>query len=496
DYYFVGDEGSLGSYADPVDFCWGEHTLASFRRWLREQYGSLEALNREWKSDFRDWNAVAPLTTDEAKRSGRFAPWADHRTYMEISFARAYQTVRDAVVDGDAEGHIALSGTQVTTPWNGCDWSRLDRVIDDFLSYDGGNQWDLHRSFAKPGARVGFWTGYGRRGGGVAHEIWPAAFQGLLFPNLFWSPSVVNPDLTFSRSGRDMGDVFQALRFSGIGKLLMESERQGDGIAVHYSLPSVHAAGILGFHERSRKDDDDDPGFPANRDGWVKSLTDLGLGFDFRSSEQVAKGLDPARVRVFVLPLSLAVSPQEAAAVEAFVRGGGIAIADGAAGLFDEHCAWRPQGALDALFGVKAPPPERRTLTGARAHAPGGPVLTAEGKAWGIDPAAIAGLSPLETGLEPAGGGALVDFAGTPAVLVRKVGRGCAVYLNVLFDGYAPARRSGYGGEGYRSLLRAVLAHAGVRPTVEVRAAAGSLLGPMRVGRYRFGTTDVVAVLP
>ena len=46
DYYFVGDEGSLGSYADAVDFCWGTHTLAGFRAWLREQYGSLDALNR------------------------------------------------------------------------------------------------------------------------------------------------------------------------------------------------------------------------------------------------------------------------------------------------------------------------------------------------------------------------------------------------------------------------------------------------------------------
>ena len=45
DYYFVGDEGSLGSYADAVDFCWGTHTLAGFRAWLREQYGSLDALN-------------------------------------------------------------------------------------------------------------------------------------------------------------------------------------------------------------------------------------------------------------------------------------------------------------------------------------------------------------------------------------------------------------------------------------------------------------------
>ena len=55
-------------------------------------------------------------------------------------------------------------------------------MIDDFLSYDGGNQWDLHRSFAKPGARVGFWTGYGRSGAGVRHEIWSAAFRACSSP--------------------------------------------------------------------------------------------------------------------------------------------------------------------------------------------------------------------------------------------------------------------------------------------------------------------------
>ena len=80
---------------------------------------------------------------------------------MEITFARAYQTARDAAIEGDPDAHIAVSGTQATNAYNGADWSRLDRVIDDFLSYDGGNQWDMHRSFAKPNAMIGFWTGYG-----------------------------------------------------------------------------------------------------------------------------------------------------------------------------------------------------------------------------------------------------------------------------------------------------------------------------------------------
>ena len=104
----------------------GSTRSPGFRAWLREQYGSLDALNRSWGSAFREWDAVLPLTTEAARREGRYAPWADHRTYMEVSFARAYQTVRDGVREGDPEGRIALSGTQVTNPWNGCDWHRLD----------------------------------------------------------------------------------------------------------------------------------------------------------------------------------------------------------------------------------------------------------------------------------------------------------------------------------------------------------------------------------
>ena len=104
----------------------GSTRSPGFRAWLREQYGSLDALNRSWGSAYRDWDAVLPLTTEAARREGRFAPWADHRTYMEVSFARAYRTVREGVREGDPEGRIALSGTQVTNPWNGCDWHRLD----------------------------------------------------------------------------------------------------------------------------------------------------------------------------------------------------------------------------------------------------------------------------------------------------------------------------------------------------------------------------------
>jgi hypothetical protein len=494
DYYFVGDEGSLTSYTDEVDFCFGPHTLAKFRKWLETKYAGLEALNRTWRTSYTRWEDVMPSTSEEARRTGVFPPWADHRTYMEHSFANAYAVVRNAVREADPEGRIALSGTQVTTPWNGCDWHQLDGVIDDFLSYDGGNQWDLHRSFAKPGSRVGFWTGYGRRGLAVQHEIWNAALSGVLFPNLFWSYSVVNPDLTFSRSGNDMGTVFQALRFEGLGKLLMEAERLDDGIAIHYSMPSVHAAGILGFHPRGR-DDEDDPGFPRNRDGWTRSLTDLGFSYTFLSAEQVAEGaLESRRTKAFIVPFSLALSPKEAAAIEGYTRSGGIVVADAAVGLFDEHAAWRSEGLLNRFFGLEAPPSEKRSLSGPRDAA--SPVkVTAEGRSWGLDEESLQGLSTFEPDLRATDGVPLAEIGGHPAILARRVGKGWALYLNVLFDQYPRLRRDGYGGAAYRDLLRAVLAHLGLRPAVAVNALGGQPVAAARISRYRFGTSEIVAVL-
>ena len=495
DYYFVGDEGSLGSYADPVDFCFGPHTLASFRKWLQTRYDSLEALNRSWRSDFASWDAVVPLTTDEARSSGRFAPWADHRTYMETSFANAYATVREAVVEGDPAGHIALSGTQVTTPWNGCDWHRLDKVVDDFLSYSGGNQWEIHRSFAKPGARVGFWTGYGRSGAAVKHEVWSAALSGVLFPNLFWSPSIVNPDLTFSRSGRDLGAAFQALRFEGVGKLLMEAERVSDGVAIHYSMPSVHAAGVLGQHARERRRGRARAGEarlprrarrlgPRARRTWASRPT------SWRPSR--SRRAASTDRRVFVLPYSLALSDREAAALRDFVEKGGVLLADGPAGILDEHLSWRAAGALDELFGIAPAAPEARAKAEARGN---GPIaVTAEGRAWGLEARRLAGLLALEPQLKATTGRPLLRIGTADAVVVRRVGQGWTVYLNQLLDRYAGVRGQP-AGEAYRVVLERVLAHAGVRPAVAVADAAGRPLRRALVSRYRFGDADVVAVL-
>ncbi len=496
DYYFVGDEGSLTSYGDAYDYCWGPYTLANFRTWLKKEYGSLAALNREWKTDFKDWTSVLPLTTEQAVATGNFAPWADHRTYMEIVFARAYQTCREAVIAADPDGHVAVSGTQGTTAYNGCDWSRLDQVIDDFLSYGGGNQWDLHRSFAKPGAMIGFWTGYGSSGLGVQNAIWNAALHNVLYPNIFWMYSYLNPDFTYSRSARDMGEAFTALRFEGVGRLFAESARLQDGIAVHFSMPSVHATTIYAQAHSDREDLRNPSGA---RGGWVQMVNDLGMQFDFVSSPQLEKNaLAKGKYRVFVLPLSVALSPEEVQKLTAFAENGGLVIADAGAGAMDDHCAWVANGQLDDFFGIKTAAQEQRLF----AHVSGPVSVTAAGATWGLQADALKDLDAVEP-VTATTGTALLRIGDTDAVIVRKVGKGWAIYLNACLDKYGRGRRRRQAeeparpdtGPRYRALVSALLAHLDVRPAVQVLDADGQPLNRAQIVRYRFGASEALAIL-
>ena len=497
DYYFVGDEGSLTSYGDSVDFDWSPQTLIDFRLWLKQEYGALPTLNKEWRTSFKKWDDVIPYTTDEARKNRSFAPWADHRSFMEITFAHAYQIARDAVIQGDGAAHIAVSGTQATNAYNGADWSRLDHVIDDFLSYDGGNQWDMHRSFAKPDAMIGFWTGYGSRGIAVQNAIWTAAIHNVLHPNIFWMYSFLDPDLTYSESARDMGLAFKSLRLEGVGKLLMESERQQDGIALHYSMPSIHAASILGYHQRSSDDDDEVPdqsllSFPANRDGWVRTIKDLGLQFDFVSSEQINQNrLTTGKYKVLILPLSLALSSEEVKNIETFVAAGGVVVADAAPGLTNEHCAWQPSNSLNGLFGIKASLPDKREFK----IAAGDVTVTEDGARWGLAANELGGLLAAEPDIRAAGSTTLLKVGEVDALMVRRLGKGWTIYLNTVFDRYPKQRAAKFGGAAYRTLVNAILARAGVKPSIEILSADGRPIVQAQIARYRFGDAQVLTIV-
>jgi hypothetical protein len=121
--------------------------------------------------------------------------------------------------------------------------------------------------------------------------------------------------------------------------------------------------------------------------------------------------------------------------------------------------------------------------------------VTPEGQAWGLDSGSLGGLAALERDVHASSGRALLRIGDADAIVARPVGKGWAVYLNVLLDRYPTARGKGDGGQAYRALLTRLLEHVGVRPSVHVLDAAGHPLDRTRIAHYRFGDSEIVALL-
>lgn len=82
-------------YEDDLDLCFSTHCMTAMRKWLKEEYGTLAALNNQWSASFRNWDDVTPDDTYEAQARGNYSSWADHRTFMEKTYAECVEFALD-----------------------------------------------------------------------------------------------------------------------------------------------------------------------------------------------------------------------------------------------------------------------------------------------------------------------------------------------------------------------------------------------------------------
>jgi len=352
--YYAYEEPSLTYFTRALDVCWSPTCLAGFRQWLRQTYGTLEALNQEWNASYVSWDNVLPLTAEEAQAAGNYPPWADFRTWMEVMYADVYREGRDIIRSYDPHATICLSGNQRGTPFNGYDYSRINRYVDQMQQYTGENLEDFNRSLYPHVLPTGC-TGYGVSDPALSLQLWGRLLNGdTAGCVIFWEISCLDPDLTFSQSGADLARHFGELRGDGIARLLSTAERDNCGIAIYYSYPSLHGTWITdGESRNSRGRSRAARMFDLDRVLWTELLEGLGYQYDFVSYQDI--GADKLRergYRLLIMPETVAVSEAEAAAIEEFVRSGGVVIADIWPAVMDEHCRWREAGRLDRLFGI------------------------------------------------------------------------------------------------------------------------------------------------
>ncbi|HWI58114.1 MAG TPA: beta-galactosidase, partial [Bacillota bacterium] len=399
--YNIRDELSTTISANPFDYDFNPLALAQFREWLKTQYPDLAALNAEWDTKFNSWEEVKPFTTDQIKNRmasaqalprgkpdwqevqnlkfspvaarqsptrWNFAPWADFRSYMDLSLARTLNDLRQAAQEIDPRTPVGIEGTQMPHAFGGYDVWRLSQALDWVEPYDIGNAREIFGSFMPQGTLLT--TVFEKDTNPARRRLWHLLLEGDRGCIIWWSEDCLNwkgADYPLTAKAKALAPVLQEMT-SPLARLFLRAERERDPVFIHYSQPSIQVDWLLEstvdgstWLRRFSSFESDHNRQAKVRNSWLKAFQDLGYSPQFLSSEQIENGaLSKLGHAALVLPASWALSDKETAAIKAFLEApdsGNLRhelFFDGTPGLFDGHGKLRPASPLEVFNSVAA----------------------------------------------------------------------------------------------------------------------------------------------
>jgi Beta-galactosidase len=389
--YNIRDELSTTISANPFDYDFNPLALVQFRAWLKTQYTDLAQLNTEWETKFSSWENVKPFTTDQIKNrmaSGdalprgkpdwsevqnlkfnpasagqastrwNFSPWADFRTYMDVSLARTLNELRQAARELDPLTPVGIEGTQMPDAFGGYDLWRLSQALDWVEPYDIGNAREIFGSFM-PGSPL-MTTVFEKDTNAARRRLWHLLLEGDRGCLVWWSEDCIDwksPDYELTSKARALAPVLNEMT-SPLAGIFLRAEPERDPIFIHYSQPSIQVDWLLEstvdgstWLRRFSSYEAEHNRLAKVRNGWVKALQDLGFSPQFISSDQIEQGkLGRIGNAGLILPDSYALSDKEGSEIRHFLAAGKSLFAEGAPGLFDQHGRLRAKGCFDDLI--------------------------------------------------------------------------------------------------------------------------------------------------
>jgi hypothetical protein len=520
----ISDEYGLGRRDYPYDYDLGPDCISAFIAWLQGEYGTIEALNAQWGTHFASFSDLndpinapqygeaALIVTQEIKdreyplysdnTAGKnFSPWSDFRRHMELTMAGAIQRCVDAARAIDTAVPIGWEGGETVSPLNGYDYWLQVRKMGSFEAYDLSNSPEYARSFRdnQYGQKLFRWvTQFNSGNAGVdRYRLWfGLVHYGFRASIIWWNQDFFVNGYNLSGYAQGLAPAYEEFR-SGLAKLLSQGEQDDGEIAIYYSQRSVHASWMYdsepyAYSWLAQKSNDRRlQTILYGHTGWLKALEDIGLKGRFVSYEQVANGeLITKGYKVLIMSRTMAMSPEEIAAVQAFAAAGGVVIADSQTAIFDGHCKRRSiaegGGLMDSWFGIQRLTYRTTERNRASTDAYAGvvnlqaPPAGFEPLVSGLDTSLDSGWHAVENGVRASDGTPVALFDNNPAqpvLIVKNQGAGKSVYMNVTLNrygragsGYTEDRRypSSPAAENVRKLVRNLMALGGVTPKVQV----------------------------
>lgn len=490
---------------------------------LERVLGPIAKANERWGSQtswgapdkpagFQSWSQVVAFITRFYKELSEVrsvdgwnvSPWCDFRNFMDLTFAEAIQRARAVCKAEDPYALCSTEGGQIPFAFGWYNYENVVKSVDVIEPYTSGGNVEVIRSLNskvimvsthdfeyQPGKPL---TDSDRvRQKRSIRPIWWGLFHGhrgsLIWDNLLPHDRFVGEDRQLTPAAKTFSPLFHELR-GGIGKLFINSQRQHDGIAIHYSQASMQIHWLLDNVKNAREwmlhsSAERFSHITGLRNSWIKLVEDLGLQYEFVGRGSVEKGaLNLNQYRAFIMPQSLAVSAREAEEIRRFVNTGGLLIADCRAALMNEHGRALELGQLDEVFGVSRG--ASQTVGKRAAGVASFESLHLQGKQLTVTVG--------DDAVRVSSGKPLAQSGEVPLVIVHEFGKGKAVFLNTEISSYAFQRLQSEPLTSLPQIMEGVFSLAGIAPHIRALNADGQRCPGTEIVRFANGGYEHVAI--
>jgi beta-galactosidase len=374
-------------YIQNAQFCYCTATQARFRAWLREKYGSLEAVNRAWHRQFESWDHIEPPRFSTILS---YTDYIDWKTFIYERLAADLGDRYDAVRAGGSD-HVITSHAAVSSlflnPHMG------EGATDDFLmaeqvDYYGVSIYPKHNrpethwphwrlmtmlDFQRSANRMnrGWYIGEMQAGDGTIalllsepvtaadHRIWAwsSIAKGAKGINAYayYPMSSGYESGGYGLINLDGTLTDRAVRTGAIGRVVDRNQRvllESQPVPARVAIVYNPLAQMVGGAQRRG----DWPEANANSVmGYYRVFADHNIPVDFIHRNELERG-DVSQYRLIVVPYPLMFTQAAAAGLRRFVEAGGHAVGEARLAWNDDrgHAAEIIPGAgLHEVFGVR-----------------------------------------------------------------------------------------------------------------------------------------------